>query len=118
MATMTRPTELVAAHGASEAEPKPIPDAEMHIPYTLFTKGEKRCIVALITFAGWFSTVSSFIYYPAMSMVARDLDTTIGLVNLTVTSYLVASGIAPSILGDAADTFERRPVYFVTLALY
>ncbi|KAK7973043.1 Major facilitator superfamily transporter [Apiospora saccharicola] len=87
-------------------------------PYTEFGKSERRVIVALIALAAWFSTLSSFIYYPAISSIAEDLDSTIGLVNLTVTSYLVVSAVAPAIVGDAADTMGRRPLYAVTLMLY
>lgn len=87
-------------------------------PYTEFSKAERRVIVALIALAAWFSTLSSFIYYPAISSIAEDLGSTIGLVNLTVTSYLVVSAVAPAIVGDAADTMGRRPLYAITLTLY
>ncbi|CAG8972652.1 hypothetical protein HYALB_00011391 [Hymenoscyphus albidus] len=50
-----------------------------------------------------------------LSILAEDLHTFIARVNFTVTSYLAVSAIAPSIAGDAADTFGRRPVYLVTL---
>jgi MFS family permease len=88
------------------------------IPYTLFSKNERRAIVVLIALAGWFSTLSSFIYYPAISIIASDLDTTVALINLTVTSYMIVSGIAPSVVGDASDTFGRRPLYMLTRTLY
>ncbi|RKL12126.1 hypothetical protein BFJ70_g16315 [Fusarium oxysporum] len=72
----------------------------------------------MIALAGWFSTLSSFIYYPAIPVIADDLDSSIGMIDLTVTSYLVVSAIAPAIVGDAADTFGRRPLYGITLTLY
>lgn len=50
--------------------------------YTIFGKWEKVYIVSLITFAGWFSTLSSFIYYPVITFVARDLRTTVAKINL------------------------------------
>jgi MFS family permease len=100
-----------AAKGSVDAFTPPL-------PYTLFTKGERRTIVVLIALAGWFSTLSSFIYYPAISMMATDLQTSTTLINLTVTSYMVVSGIAPSLAGDASDTFGRRPLYVFTLTLY
>lgn len=88
------------------------------MPYTLFTKGERRTIVVLIALAGWFSTLSSFIYYPTISTIAEDLHTSTSLINLTVTSYMVVSGIAPSVVGDASDLFGRRPLYAFTITLY
>lgn len=86
--------------------------------YSVFRKWDKRYIVALITFAGWFSTLSSFIYYPVITFVAQDLRTTVANINLTVTSYMVVSGIVPAIVGDCADMAGRRPMYVVTLAIY
>ncbi|KAI0095564.1 major facilitator superfamily transporter [Nemania sp. FL0031] len=88
------------------------------VPYSLFTRNERRIIVGLIAFAGWFSTLSSFIYYPAIPAIATSLHSSIDFINLTVTSYLVVSAIAPAFVGDASDTFGRRPLYAVTLTLY
>lgn len=70
--------------------------------------------MTLIALATWFSILSSFIYYPAISSIAEDLSSTIELVNLTVTCYLVVSAVAPAIVGDAADT----SLYAVPLTLY
>lgn len=86
--------------------------------YSAFRRWEKIYIVSLITFAGWFSTLSSFIYYPVITFVARDIGTTVAKVNLTVTSYMIVSGIAPAIIGDLADQAGRRPTYVVALVLY
>ena len=71
----------------------------IHLPnqtavYKVFRQWEKFYIVSLITLAGWFSTLSSFIYYPAITFVARDLRTTVASVILTITSYMIVSGIA------------------------
>lgn len=99
-------------------ELKPPSSETAPIPYSLFTKNERRWIVVLIALAGWFSTLSSFIYYPAIPVIAEDLDSSINMIDLTVTSYLVVSAIAPAVVGDAADTFGRRPLYGITLTLY
>ena len=42
----------------------------------------------------------------------------IELINLTITSYQLVSGIAPSILGDMADHTGRRPVALIAFTLY
>lgn len=86
--------------------------------FSSFSLNEKRYIVFLIAAAGWFSTLSSFIYYPVISLVAKDLNTTVAKVNLTVTSYLAISGVAPAFVGDAADMLGRRPLYVITLSIY
>lgn len=86
--------------------------------YSSFTKGQKRWIVLLVAFAGMFSTLSSSIYYPAIHTIALDLGVTITLINLTVTFYMIVSGITPALVGDMADMIGRRPVYLATFVLY
>jgi MFS family permease len=72
--------------------------------YSAFTERQKLCIIFLVAFAGWFSTLSSFIYFPAITPLAHDLGTTVDKINLSITSYMIVSGLAPSIIGDLADT--------------
>ena len=50
--------------------------------------------------------------------IASDLRVTITLVKLTVTSYMIVSGITPAIVGDLADMVGRRPVYLATFLVY
>ncbi|KAJ8133464.1 hypothetical protein O1611_g172 [Lasiodiplodia mahajangana] len=107
-------SEMELENQATNQVPPPVSP----VAYSRFTKNERRIIVALIAFAGWFSTLSSFIYYPAIPTIATSLHSSISFINLTVTSYLVVSAIAPAFVGDAADTFGRRPLYVVTLTLY
>lgn len=40
------------------------------------------------------------------------------LINLTITSYMIVSGIAPAFLGDFADMVGRRPVYILIFTVY
>lgn len=86
--------------------------------HTIFSQSQRWYIVGLIAGAGWFSTLSSFIYYPVLSILSNDLHTSVAHINFTVTAYLAISGVAPSIVGDAADMFGRRPIYLITLSLY
>lgn len=86
--------------------------------YSSFASWQKNSIIGLAAFAGWFSSISSFIYFPAIPFLAADLGVTIQQVNLTVTSYLIMSGVFPSIMGDAADRFGRRPVFLAGLLVY
>ncbi|KAI0109245.1 major facilitator superfamily transporter [Nemania sp. FL0031] len=87
-------------------------------PFSIFTTLQKRWILFLTGFAGAFSPLSSFIFYPAIVPIARGLGVTVGLVNLALTTYLIVSGIVPSILGNAADKIGRRPVYILALFIY
>ena len=86
--------------------------------YTVFSKQQKRWIVFFIAFAGMFSPLSSFIYYPAINSLASSLHTTVEAINLTITSYMVVSGITPSVLGGCADQIGRRPIYVFSFLVY
>lgn len=86
--------------------------------YTIFTKPQKLRIVLLVALASVYSPLSSFIYYPALTAVANDLHTTLSKVNLTITSYMIVSGVAPMILCSIADHLGRRPVYLLMFFMY
>jgi MFS family permease len=102
----------MASHGEPVTE---TPDEEL---YSMFNRYEKWYIVFLISFAGWFSTLSSFIYYPAISQIAHNLNTTVSRINLTVASYMAVSTVAPAFVGDAADVLGRRALYLVVISIY
>lgn len=86
--------------------------------YSTFSMSQKRCVICLVAFAASFSTLSSFIYFPAITPLANSLHTSPGKINLSVTSYMIVSAVIPSIVGNAADTCGRRPLFLFTLAIY
>jgi MFS family permease len=94
------------------------PVESLSLQYSVFSTWRKRCIVGLIALAAWFSTLSSFIYYPAITLIAKDLQLSVAEVNLSITSYMAISAVAPSITGDASDLYGRRPLYLLTLIMY
>ena len=103
--------------GAPDCEQEDGSQSE-RIQYSVFSKYHKRWIVFLVAFAGMFSPLSSFIYYPAINALAISLHTSVEAINLTITSYMLVSGIAPSILGGTADQYGRRPVYTFCFLVY
>ena len=94
------------------------PSQSQEPPYSIFSKTQKRYIVVIVALAGLFSPLSSFIYYPATKALADSLHTSIEAINLSITSYMIVSGVFPSILGDAADQIGRRPVYIFAFVVY
>lgn len=86
--------------------------------YSIFPKWQKRWIVFLAAFAGWFSTMSSTVYFPIITALAKSLNCSVSQINLTITSYLVVSAIAPAITSGLADASGRRPVFIVALLIY
>lgn len=106
---------LGASTGDEEGEHRLQDDSR---PYSCFSQRQKTCISAIASFSAMFSGLSSFIYYPSITAISRSLHVSVELINLTITSYQVVSGIAPSILGDLADQSGRRPVCLIAFTLY
>ena len=93
-------------------------DADAIERYSVFTTAEKWCIVAMVSYAAWFSTLCCFIYFPAIDALSQAFSVSVDKINLTVTSYMAVATVAPTLVGDAADVLGRRPVYVFALSLY
>src|SRR3954465_1930783 len=94
--------------GMEKAAVTPVSAEDGQQRYSVFTTVEKWCIVAIVAYAAWFSTLSSFIYYPALASLAQTFDVSVAKINLTVTTYMAVATIAPTLVGDAADVIGRR----------
>ena len=103
--------------------------------HSVFSKNQRRFIVVMASWAGFFSPVSANIYYPALNSLKSDLHVGNTLINLTLTSYMVLyshsligqtladhqqifQGLAPAFIGDLADIAGRRPAYITCFVLY
>ncbi|KAF2704754.1 MFS general substrate transporter [Pleomassaria siparia CBS 279.74] len=86
--------------------------------HTVFTKPQRVFISIMITLASVVSPLSGQIYFPAIPDIAKDYNTTTGRINLTITSYMILQGIAPTIMGTFGDTTGRRPAYLLTFTIY
>lgn len=64
--------------------------ASSTVEYSVFSTGLKRYIVIAASCAGFFSPLSSQIYFPAVNTLSKDLNVSISLINLTMTSYMVS----------------------------
>ncbi|KAG2180593.1 hypothetical protein INT44_003597 [Umbelopsis vinacea] len=90
-------------------------DAEV---YSAFSVSQRYRILAIVATAGFLSTLSANIYFPALGVVQKDLHTTPELINLTVSLFMVFQGLSPSFWAPLADLWGRRPVYLATTTVY
>lgn len=114
-------------------QPTPRPEE----PYSIFDKRQKAFIVVIVSTAATcecysilvycrsrvadMEIVSGFasnIYFPALPTIARDLNVSVELVDLTVTSYLIFQGLAPSLWGPISDVRGRRLAYCCTFLVF
>ncbi|KAH8678598.1 major facilitator superfamily domain-containing protein [Tricladium varicosporioides] len=86
--------------------------------YSAFGKWKKRYIVIMVTFAAFISPTSANIYFPALIPLQQDLNVSTKLINLTLTSYMIFQGLAPTVFGDLADMAGRRPSYILAFVVY
>jgi multidrug resistance protein len=86
--------------------------------HSAFGKYQKLFIVVMVTLASFFSPLSGQIYYPVMPTLVNNYHLTTALVNLTVTTYMMLQGLAPSFMGTFADNGGRRPAYIIAFAIY
>ena len=107
-----------------EVQPKPdlnrtTTNASTIVPvHSVFSRNQKRFIVFMASWAGFFSPVSGQIYFPALNALSADLHVSDTLINLTLTSYMIFQGLAPTFIGDLADTAGRRLAYAVCFIIY
>ncbi|KID96158.1 Major facilitator superfamily transporter, partial [Metarhizium majus ARSEF 297] len=90
-------------------------------PFHVFSRRRKWFIIVTIGVAGLFSGLSSNIYLPSLSAIAKrfkDLQVSLGDVSLTITTYLVVQGVSPLFWGSLSDTLGRRPIYIYSFSVY
>ncbi|CAK7238933.1 MAG: hypothetical protein STHCBS139747_000354 [Sporothrix thermara] len=87
-------------------------------PHSIFDSRQRAMIVFLASTAATFSGFASNIYFPALPTLAADFDVSSELINLTVTTYLVLQGLAPSLWGPVSDARGRRVAYIGTLCVF
>ncbi|KAI8959383.1 MFS general substrate transporter [Daldinia sp. FL1419] len=108
----------MAAEERQESQIPPATSSAPEEPYSIFDKRQKALIVLVVSTAATFSGFASNIYFPALPTIAHDLDISIELVNLTVTSYLIFQGLAPSLWGPISDVKGRRVAYVFTFLVF
>jgi len=99
-------------------DPEALTKPSSHPPHTVFTRPQRIFISIMITLACFFSPLSGQIYYPIIPILADEYHTSIGHINLTITTYMILQGLAPTIMGTFGDTTGRRPAYILTFTIY
>jgi DHA1 family bicyclomycin/chloramphenicol resistance-like MFS transporter len=77
--------------------------------------------VITILILGALATISPFsidMYLPGFPAIAADLDTSIALVQLSLTSYLIGIAVGQLLYGPLLDRFGRKTPLYVGLVIY
>ena len=73
-------------------------------PYSVLPHAEKAFVIVVGSFAAVISPLSSSIYLPSLDSLARDMDVSVSLINLTITTYLVRLPISQPLRPPASES--------------
>ncbi|KAG0701562.1 major facilitator superfamily domain-containing protein [Suillus ampliporus] len=79
--------------------------------YDRFTRGQKRWIVFIVSFAGFLPKFVSASFVPSIPQVAKDLDSTHVAVSLTVSLSIFASAVGALVWAAYSSFYGRRSIY-------
>ena len=114
------PEEAISAApnaGKEAREAKPAVD-NPSLPYTTFSKAQKRLITVILISTMLASPLTATIYLPLLPLLATHFHVSNQAINLTITLYIVFQAISPLLFATASDSFGRRPILLVTYAVY
>ena len=86
--------------------------------YSAFSPNMRKWITVMVVIGSFISPVTANIYFPALNPIAEDLGVSVSLVNLTLTTYMIFQGLAPTLFGDFGDMVGRRPAYILAFSIY
>ena len=89
--------------GASNVPVVPPPSSTSK--YSALPEGEKTALLMFAAFASIISPFSSGMFYPAVNELSRDLDKSVSLINLSISTYQVRS--CPSDMYASKLTFIK-----------
>lgn len=112
----TEKVPSMTARDIPKAEPSA--DASNDDVFSVWSTRGKKTIVFSASFASLLAPLASNIYFPALEPIARDLKVSNTLVNISISTFIILQGIAPTFSAQLSDTAGRRPVYLVCLLLF
>lgn len=87
-------------------------------PYSIFSHRTKIFIVASVSISSLISPFGATTFYPALNTLAADLHVTPTLINLSLTTYMIAQGIAPAFIAGMSDNSGRRLSYLICFVIF
>ncbi|KAF2257708.1 MFS general substrate transporter [Lojkania enalia] len=87
-------------------------------PYSVFSEPMKRWIIFLVSVSALISPFGATTYFPALNVLSQKLDITPAMTNISITTYMVAQAVAPSIIGTMSDNSGRRLSFIVCFVIF
>ncbi|KKK20329.1 putative MFS multidrug resistance transporter [Aspergillus rambellii] len=83
-----------------------------------YPRNRKWFITFIVSVAGSTAPMGSSIFFPALSQVAQDLNTTTTITNLTISLYMLSMSIFPLWWSSFSERLGRRTIYLVSFCLF
>nr|WP_320012769.1 Bcr/CflA family multidrug efflux MFS transporter [uncultured Desulfobulbus sp.] len=75
-------------------------------------------VLAVLSMLMGFASISTDLYLPAMPLMAQSLGADTGMIELTISSYLIGFSLGQLLWGPISDRYGRRPAVAVGLVLF
>ncbi|KAG7409272.1 Itaconate transport protein [Fusarium oxysporum f. sp. rapae] len=86
--------------------------------FSVYGVWSKRLMIVSVSLFALLGTMATSMYYPALPTVASDLGVSITDVNLSVTTFMILQGIAPTFVGSFSDSSGRRLAYTACFSIF
>ncbi|KAL4938128.1 hypothetical protein BDV06DRAFT_215333 [Aspergillus oleicola] len=83
-----------------------------------YPRNKKWFITFIVAVAGSVGPMGSSIFFPALSQVTEELNTTETITNLTIALYMLSMGIFPLWWSSFSERLGRRTIYIVSFVLF
>ncbi|KAJ5086822.1 hypothetical protein NUU61_008129 [Penicillium alfredii] len=83
-----------------------------------YSRRKKWFITFIVAVAGATAPMGSSIFFPSLSQVARELDTTPTITNLSIALYMLSMSLFPLWWSSFSERLGRRTIYLVSFVLF
>ncbi|KAF2731266.1 MFS general substrate transporter [Polyplosphaeria fusca] len=87
-------------------------------PYSVFSNAMKMWIVFLVSVSALISPFGATTFYPALNVLSDRLHVSPAMINISITTYMIAQAIAPSIIAGMSDNSGRRLSFVVCFVIF
>ncbi|KAF9891938.1 hypothetical protein FE257_002901 [Aspergillus nanangensis] len=83
-----------------------------------YTRKKKWFVTFIVAVAGITAPMGSSIFFPSLSQVSKDLNTTTTITNLSISLYMLSMSIFPLWWSSFSERLGRRTIYIVSFILF
>ncbi|KAF2097650.1 MFS general substrate transporter [Rhizodiscina lignyota] len=87
-------------------------------PYSVWSPRAKIFIIMSVATSALISPFGATTYWPAMNLMSNELHISPTLVNLSITTYMIAQGISPALIATMSDNSGRRLSFIICFIIY